>query len=723
MAAGARAGYVYTRHDSGYGIAMSIVTAQKGTAQRRQPTSGLERLLRVHIVDVLALGALAVTAWFVAGFLLRDDLFIFGDHPGQYWRLWYTLNIAWPLHHRIIDWIPYWYAGYPELQFYPPGYVLFGWLLNIVTAGTLSTVWIYEIITFVSYALPGFTFYYAIRHFKFGHRAAIAAGLFGLICPVIWGGASAPFIGMVGSRLAFGLNGLVLVWAIDFLEARGPKYAWLSIGALASGILAHPYHEIGIVLAVGLYILFRPLPLRRSCLRLFILIVAAFALDAFWTVPVLAHSSTNVVPIIRATLDQTWRHLTDQAMQPYVLLALATLPRLWREKDPARRAVMCALAALVPVIAAGAIADHAIVINQFKYYQLDPVRLLGEYYFSIVLLAAIGTCAVGDWVARIPHLGKAQGTAAWTGTLLPCALMLLAFLPAHDRFYPRENGEPRFLKQAIADYRLDELWDVLRASQGRVLFTSNYMRLNARDNGDLNTTIPALTPLFTNRPLMGGTFSHWSPIAAFMWSGSIDTRVLWGRVEEVDDRSLLGVPLEEFSNEQLYAFAQRYNVTTVVASVNDFQTRTLLDAAPHFQSYYNNGYFFVYRVEGYDNVWIDASDASVELVAFKDDDITLRVRAAGPNASVGVKVYAYPLWRASTDAGRELVITRDDWGLMRIPLPRGENYSVMLRYEDGIPERLGTLISIAAAALFLSSGAVRVAKRLVHRGDGPALTH
>lgn len=48
-----------------------------------------------------------------------------------------------------------------------------------------------------------------------------------------------------------------------------------------------------------------------------------------------------------------------------------------------------------------------------------------------------------------------------------------------------------------------------------------------------------------------------------------------------------------------------------------------------------------------------------------------------------------PLWLAYTEGGRSLSIARDDLGLMNIVLPRGENYSVTLRYEEGVVEQLG----------------------------------
>lgn len=61
--------------------------------------------------------------------------------------------------------------------------------------------------------------------------------------------------------------------------------------------------------------------------------------------------------------------------------------------------------------------------------------------------------------------------------------------------------------------------------------------------------------------------------------------------------------------------------------------------------------------------------------------------------------------RANTDVGQSFAITRDDLALMRIALPPGENYTVILRYEDGVAEQAGFLISILSVT-FLMGGAM-----------------
>jgi len=107
-------------------------------------------------------------------------------------------------------------------------------------------------------------------------------------------------------------------------------------------------------------------------------------------------------------------------------------------------------------------------------------------------------------------------------------------------------------------------------------------------------------------------------------------------------------------------------------------------------------------VKGYENAWFEARNANIELLAFDDTEIVLRVHTARDDASVSVKVYAYPLWRARTDAGQALVITRDDLALMQIALPPGENYTVTLRYEEGRVEQAGALVSFLSGILWVS---------------------
>ena len=54
-------------------------------------------------------------------------------------------------------------AGYPELQFYPPGSVLLGILLHLLTLGQLTPELIYNLIPALAFVLPLFTCFAFLR--------------------------------------------------------------------------------------------------------------------------------------------------------------------------------------------------------------------------------------------------------------------------------------------------------------------------------------------------------------------------------------------------------------------------------------------------------------------------------------------------------------------------------------------------------------------------------
>lgn len=667
---------------------------------------------RRHFGDAMALTLLAVGAWLAAGFLWRDDIFIYGDHAGHYFLAWFAMHIAIPEQMQIAAWMPHWYAGYPVLQFYPPGAVLLAASLRAATLQQISPELAYQLVIFIAYSLPGFTFYYALRHLRFDVLTAFAGGAFGLVFVAVFDGTLAPFIGMTSSRIAFGLNPLVVVWLIAFAERRGARYWFLATAALAAMILFHPYHPIGILFAVALYILFARLPLVNISVRVVGVIAGALMLDAFWLAPLLAHSSSQMIPLLRTTFDQTWRELTAPGLYPFALLALVGLSIVRETLPTAQRAFILALAALVFLLGAFMLAVHVVLIDSLGIYQIDPVRLIGEYYFALILLAAIGLGALARraaaWWSRDARM-RTILAASVVGIV--CAAFAANFYYAHEKFFPRANDEPRFLQDARAQYQLDEFWQVLRATPGRVWFTSYTTPLKKFGTEPFPTTLAALTPLFAGRDMIGGTYSLWSPVAALMWVGELETRVLHGLAEETNDRALFGVSTEALSDELLLDWVQRFNVTTVVASEDDYQTRLFLDASLHFQSYYNNGLFYAYRVLNYENAWVQGVRANIDRVEYHGSAFSFHVRRANENAVARVKVAAAPNWRAQTSAEQTLAIERDAYGLIEIPLPRGRDYAVTLRYEMGMVERVSAVISFSALGAFLFGAAILVFQR------------
>jgi hypothetical protein len=258
-----------------------------------------------------------------------------------------------------------------------------------------------------------------------------------------------------------------------------------------------------------------------------------------------------------------------------------------------------------------------------------------------------------------------------------------------------QRDPARFLSEARRTFPLDATWEALQGAEGRVLFTSSYLYL-----GDLPTALKAATPYFTGRTILGGTFSHWSPVARVLWVGTPVVAVLPGQVELNDDLALAGRSWGEWTDADFYELCSRLNATTVAATWDDINARTFLDAAPHFQSFYSNDLFVLYRVLNPAPALVEAEGASVTLYRAAPSALDLRVAEAVAGASLHVKITDYPLWRVQA-AGQELAHAADGLGLMRVLLPPG-SYDVALRYRPGTAERVGAWISLAAAVAFLA---------------------
>ncbi len=665
--------------------------------------------MRKYWLDLLAVVVLFAVALVFMGFLLRDDLFIYGDNPAQFLRLWQGMDYSWHLRGRIVDWAPFWYAGYPELQFYPPGFAILGWALKGISFGVLSDFLIYQILVFSAFAWPGFAIYYALARLGFGRIAAVSGGLFGMIFPGVFDGSLAPLIGLVGSRLAFGFSALVFTWGVLFIEHGGWLRGLRAALVLALTILMHPFHSVGALLGVGIFWLIAlrtARDARKAFLRLIALPFSALALTAFWVMPLLAHSS-EAIPIVRATFDAIVHELASTQYLPYLALAVVAVARLTYERQMRLRVIVVTLVMWLLMQTAMVVADYALLLDRLNIYALDPVRLTGEIYLTLVMLAGIGAGSVIERVYRWlrgPTLSakrRRMGALASLGVaVLIVAVALWPFPAMAASFRERAGEEPIWLSEVAPAYRLNELWRELRAQPGRVLFTSNYSTLHKFSTRNLPTTLLALTPYFTQREMMGGTFSSWSAVAALMWVGRTHPPALFGRVEENDDRSLFGVEWAQMNPEKFAALCRAFDVTTIVASVDDFHARTFLDRVPYFQSYWNDDWYFLYRVKDYQPSVVEARNAQATLMQQTPTRLRVRITQATSQATLTLKMAYYPLWTACTADASCLPVRSDELGRLTIDLREGES-DLTIEYRDDAAQTLGMWISIIATAIWL----------------------
>src|SRR5262249_28746186 len=131
--------------------------------------------------------------------------------------------------------------------------------------------------------------------------------------------------------------------------------------------------------------------------------------------------------------------------------------------------------------------------------------------------------------------------------------------------------------------RLTDLWTSLRAAPaGRVLFMRSAIPLVYGSPGPRewyrpHTHVTALTPVFSERAIVNGTFTHPSPIAALLYRGDAGPGAITRLVEQVDGVTLFGRPLEALDAQTFDRYADRLGVSVVIALDEDTMRLGFLD--------------------------------------------------------------------------------------------------------------------------------------------------
>lgn len=645
--------------------------------------------------DLAALLWIGCFAWQQAGFLLRDDLYLYGDHPGQFYRLWHLLALIWPEERWIIGWSPYWYAGYPEFQFYPPGFGLLGWLIWLGSFQQLSPVAVYQTLVFVSFVLAPLTLYLLLARGLHDRLAGLAAAWLAMAAPFPLGGAKGVLIGLLGERLAFGLMPLLILSGMWLLQTRRRARLWLVTGFILAWIMVlHPYQAIVPTVVLGLYAHFsgRGRSVRLRWLGLVLLL--GFGLTAFWWLP-LALRRSFFIPLIEAPLPEIISNLTDMWLPGMAwLLVIAIFGAISRQKE--RRWLPLAIYLTGAGMLGFILFDQFFLVERLNIFALDPVRLITGVTFSLFMALALGLSEL-SWLGV--RLLRRWSTAAWG---LPLLLIVpwLVYGQVAQTFDPArwfgpwqpgpDRGPPIFLDRAEAKYRLSEVWQQMSATPGRVLFTSHYGLLF-----DIPTSLKAATPYLTGREIIGGTFTHRTPVGSYLWLGQADPPVLRGKVEHRDDQALMGIPWQTMSDEALSELIRRLNVTLIVTTATDRNARAFLDSSARFKPVWSNQLFTFYQLAGYEPAWAEAEQATATVTRYERRAIDVEISEAEPGATLSVKVSNYDLWQAEA-AAQPMPIKTDQYGLMQLSLPPG-SYTVALRYRPGRVEWLGGIISLATA--------------------------
>jgi hypothetical protein len=615
---------------------------------------------------------LAAYAVAFGGRALGGDLLVFDDHPGQLYRLAHAITLG------LAPWRfnPGWWAGYAELQFYPPGFAWLGAVLHLGAGGALDLGAVYRILLWLAWLLPGAATYLLLRRALGDPWLALPGALVALTLSAgsRSGVEEGLRWGLVGARLGWGVLPL-LAWSLLRWAERGGRPPLGAAPLVAAVLLLHPSHAPAAAALVVLAARRQEPRLRRLGVAAAILALA-LGLAAVWLLPLLAH--------LRMALPLAWADaspvtlLGRLASQPIVLALAALGVAAWwrRARQPAAAGWLLGLAPAMAVV----VAVDALVLQPAGLAWLPADRVMDGLYFGLVLAGALGFAA---WVAP---LGR-PAVAALAAVLL---CLPLAWGPDEPglTLWPRAREWPGE-REVVRGLRMDALWDAVRqAPPGRVLFLRSGVPLDWRPEWwRPHTHITALTPLRSGRPIMGGTFTHPSPVAGFVYTRSAAPRPLTLLAEQRDGQTLFGHPIESLAAATFNPPARRLGIGLIVALEADAARLPFLTD--------NQAVTLISRIGPFRLFTLAGPAPEPESTGPQRWRVTLPTPATG---WVPISMAYSPLWLAR--AGDHVLQTRrDDLGLLEVALP-GPATAIDLEHRPGPAEWAGLALSVVSAVAF-----------------------
>ncbi|HWP73956.1 MAG TPA: hypothetical protein VNU03_05555, partial [Methylomirabilota bacterium] len=598
---------------------------------------------------------------------LGGGLLVFDDHPGQLYRVVQAITVG------LAPWRfdPGWWAGYAELQYYPPGFAWLGALLHHAAGGALSAATVYQALLWLAWVLPGAATYVLLRRLLGDPWLALPGALVALTLSAGCRSGVEEGLrwGLVGARLGWGALSLQALVLLRWAEGA-PRPPLGAAGLVAAVTLLHPAHTSTAVAMVLLAAAWRA-PRRRRLVEGLALVALGLGLAGVWLLPLLAHLDM-ALPLAwqdRSLPVLGWRVISQPVLPVLALLGLIA----WRSSAPGREARGRWLLAMAP-LTIGLVLVDALVAEPLGAAWLPADRLVDGLHWALVLGGALGVAALGARLARprvvVPLALAACVPLAW-GPYEPG----LSLWPWAGQ-WPKEQEVTRGL-------RLDALWPALQAAPpGRILFVRSGVSLDWRPEWwRPHTHLTALTPIRTGRAIVGGTFTHPSPVAGLIYTGSAANRPLTLLAEQLDGRTLFGVPLEALGAETFDRLAARLGISTVVAMDEDAGVAPFLVSNPALRRTSRIGSFnvFVFR------------DSREDLTSIGPQRWQVPV---SPDASgwAGLAIAFSPLWVARA-GGTRIPTRRDALGLLEVMPPAGTTV-VELEHRAGAAEWAGVAVSL-----------------------------
>jgi hypothetical protein len=250
------------------------------------------------------------------------------------------------------------------------------------------------------------------------------------------------------------------------------------------------------------------------------------------------------------------------------------------------------------------------------------------------------------------------------------------------------------------------LWKTLAAAPpGRALFVRSGVPLVYGTAWYRpHTHITSLAPVVAGRPIVNGTFTHPSPVAAYVYRGDLNGGALTRLAEQLDGHTLFGMPLRDLGAALEGDGPERLGIAVVVALEEDVPSLSLGPMSEHG----------AFRSTSLPPFVVYTRTAAVALPREVAPG-RWQIEAHGePGAWVSAHIAFYPLWHAKS-GGVPLLTRQGPAGDLEVRLERRDS-PITLSYRAGVPEVAGVTVSgLALLALVVPPLTGRVIARPMSR--------
>lgn len=613
--------------------------------------------------------------------IFESGTFAHSDHPDRLARMIHasaTLSAG----GDPFGWSPFVMGGFPDLQFYPPGFALLGAVLGM--AMRLSNEDAYRLLVVVTYLLPALTVPIALR--AFGVSAPVAAAS-GVIAGFMAFGQSGTVVGtgfgVLGSRLSLAASPLVVLAFKRASEPRSRPAAlwWPFVLAVSSAavLLFHPYHFPTAALVAFVATLASSKKGNRSIGVPILAVVAGVLIAGVWWSGLVLMSS-ETVPFAWGQIDLEDLYRPGYSLGPdlwaiYVGAFISFFIWMWRREG----ATALAIAPPLLLLVVGFV--HFVMVGALGIEYFDPLRVLDSLFF---------------WSAASSLLWL-RGSGWLVG---PLALLVAAGWIAIER--PLLDPEPRYAPrlEVLEAGEAGDLWDHLSTGEGRVLFTSTTYGSGQH--------LMALTGVKSEREFLSGTSTHPSVMQAHLMYGP-GRNAVRDLADVFDDVSVFDIPWTAVSRSRLSA--ARLHSLLATAGVTQIVTAEGAPEGPEqalssrpdlFREETRIGRLIVFEVAdpraGPGRVAFERGQGEIDFTSMSDRAFAgwVTTRAEGV---LLIRVPAAPYWRITVD-GEPAEVEADELGQSLVPVSAGQH---RIEASFAFPRSVGTArgLSVLGGVLLL----------------------